>query len=638
MRHRIHNVVFKDNELYIKGDGINFAADGLTIARGGDLSSYTYFGALSVGKWRKYTMIDNLGLCVRAKGRFKLKAWHVGGDGQKENVSREILHNEDSIFRELNHNATCIDSQDITNVEFQNIYIEIPIFEKGLVYFTISDVAEETHIEDAYCYTESEPVDNVRLAINICTYNREKYLTRNISELKSAFLSDAEKIDLEVFILDNASQIPTDRFADDRIHVVHNKNLGGAGGFTRGLCEILKYNDSCGDDAEAAGLAKGQFSHALFMDDDVTIEPESIRRTCALLSYLKDEYKGAFIAGAMLREEQPYIQHENGAIWNAGKCEFIGRGIDLREESALVTNEADYDRDYAAWWYCCMPMSAISYDNLPIPIFVHEDDVEYSLRNASDIITINGICVWHPASLHRRSSANEYYNLRNMFIVNSRYCMHYGASKATGRVLTMLLVALMRHRYMDMRIIRKAVMDFLEGPEYLMSIDQTALHRMITDMGYKFEDVSSELDGSIENVPGTTNDLSQRGFKVLWSEADSVFKRLALVGQLISLNGWLLPRKRYTEVHYMNEHPANLFRTGRLVLYDDTDNKGIISDKEFFQLFEMLGLSLELWFRLLFCYRRAVRLYNEKWGDMTSAKYWMKAFGFDDAGKNSERE
>ncbi len=602
MRHRIHNIIFKDNELYVKGERIAFAAKGLTIKPGGELSSYTYFGALSVGKWKKYTVINNLGLCVWAKGAFKLSIWHV--------TSRN--HSDFELIFE----------QYVENHECEEISARVPIYDEGLVYFTLSDVSVDTHISDAYYYTESVAASDVCLAVNICTYNREEYLTKNINELKSAFLADAERINLEVFIVDNASQIPTDRFADKRIHLIHNKNLGGAGGFTRGLCEILRYNDSCNEETGVSDSFNRCFTHVLFMDDDVTIEPESIRRTCALLGYLKDEYKGAFIAGAMLREEQPYIQHENGAIWNAGKCEFIGRGIDLREGSALVNNEEEYDRDYAAWWYCCMPMSTIFWDNLPIPIFVHEDDVEYSLRNAKDIITLNGICVWHPASPHRRQSVNEYYNLRNMFIVNSKYCKEYGESKAIVRVMTMLTVALMRHRYKDMKIIRKAVMDFLAGPEYLMSVDQTALHQTISGMGYKFEDVSHELNNESE----ATSDLSQRGFKVLWAEADSVSKRLALIGQLITLNGWLLPRKRNTEVHYMNEHLVNLFRTGRLVLYDDADNKGIVADKEFFRLLEMLWYAVELWIRLLIGYKRAARSYNDKWSEMTSLTYWKKAF------------
>ena len=79
----------------------------------------------------------------------------------------------------------------------------------------------------------------------------------------------------------------------------------------------------------------------------------------------------------------------------------------------------------------------------------------------------------------------------------------------------------------------------------------------------------------------------------------------------------------------MNEHPVNLFRSGRIVLYDDTDNKGIIADKEFLRLFEMLGYSLELWLRLLLGYRRAARAYNDKWNEMTSMEYWERIFNLE---------
>ncbi len=533
MRQKTHNVIFKDNELYVKGERIDLAADGLVIRPGGELSSYTYFGALSLGKWKKYTIIKDIGLCITVRGELSLKVWHVYKDPVTSVDRRD-----------------CIYEQNVKADDFQSICPDITIFDKGLVYFTISDVKTDSEITEAYYYTETDTVNDIRLAINICTYKRDEYLARNVEMLRCEFLDKRGDRDIEVFITDNASQIPTDRFSHRRIHLVHNKNLGGAGGFTRGLCEILRYNDRCDEHPGAAAEPGSRLTHVLFMDDDVTIEPESIRRTIMLLSYLKDEYASSYIAGAMLREEQPHIQHENGALWNAGRCKFIGRGIDLREGSALVDNEADFDRDYAAWWYCCIPMSAISYTNLPIPIFVHEDDVEYSLRNAKGLITLNGICVWHPASLHRRQSIYEYYNLRNLLIVNSRYCREYGVLRATGRVAEALGASLMLHRYKDMKIVRKAVIDYLAGPDHLMSVDQSELHRTIAEMGYRSEDVSPESDD-----------------------------------------------------------PSVVLQAGTTLWY-----------------------SIELYIRLLLGYKRTVGLYNDKWDEMTSYKYWEKAFALEDVG------
>ena len=41
---------------------------------------------------------------------------------------------------------------------------------------------------------------------------------------------------------------------------------------------------------------------------------------------------------------------------------------------------------------------AVSYTHLlPIPAFIHFDDIEYGVRHSDKgVILINGICVWHP--------------------------------------------------------------------------------------------------------------------------------------------------------------------------------------------------------------------------------------------------
>ena len=50
---------------------------------------------------------------------------------------------------------------------------------------------------------------------------------------------------LYVNISDNAKTIDTSQFESDYIRVYENKNLGGAGGFTRCLIESKKMQDSC---------------------------------------------------------------------------------------------------------------------------------------------------------------------------------------------------------------------------------------------------------------------------------------------------------------------------------------------------------------------------------------------------------
>ena len=43
-----------------------------------------------------------------------------------------------------------------------------------------------------------------------------------------------------------------------------------------------------------------------------------------------------------------------------------------------------------------MSLDVVTRDNLPIPLFLHHDDIEYGIRNqAHGIAFLNGIGVWH---------------------------------------------------------------------------------------------------------------------------------------------------------------------------------------------------------------------------------------------------
>ncbi|MCR5399070.1 MAG: hypothetical protein K6E68_05980 [Lachnospiraceae bacterium] len=650
-RLRFQNIQFHKDDLYIKGE-CRISDEGVIRLNCDDaISTDTLFNALSVGKWVEYTNIDNIRLCISLCGTFKITVYHIYlKNSGKNRVGSEVI--TETMVRTVGR----VDK-----------FFDIPVYETGLVYFAVSEVRKESFIYDAYYMTDISDVTPIKLAINICTYKRFDYLKQNVEKIKSelldggeteaaktaesapaeeirtdedeptedmfadveflddmtdlsyssAALSDVQNISdkIEVFITDNASELDKDVFGDSHIRLFHNKNLGGAGGFTNGLIRICKLKNRLG------------ITHVLLMDDDAFIDTESIRRTYFLLTMLKHEYCGHFIAGAMNRTEDIYVQHENGALWNNGRCVFTGRDMDLRSDENLLLNEEKYDRDYAAWWYCAIPMSVVNEDNLPAPFFIHEDDVEYSLRNAEGIITMNGIAVWHTATLHKRASVNLYYNLRNMLMVNAIYRRRFGTSGAFRQACAEMTAALYRHRYSDMNMVVMAVTDYLKGPEYLMHLDAQKLHEKLHEDAYKFEYVGDIIDD--KNVLLCTDEKitgpAKRGFTAMWSESHSIAGKFKVIGQILSLNGWILRPRRYSEAHFMNAHPAELYRAGRLILFDDANNMGLVLDKDFKQIFVLIGKLVKVYFALLFGYRRAARRYNAGWKDLTSMKYWGDA-------------
>lgn len=427
-------------------------------------STGAYLNAFSVGKWRTYCDLENISLHIRLKGFFYVKVMYAYIDSNKK------LHKERIAGRYFE------------SFDEKNLICNIPMKKQGVVWFALKALSDGAACCGAHYEGTVKTEKDITIALNICTYRREEYLMRNLCMLRKSFLEDKESPlygHLQVFVTDNGNTLPIDALQDENVHICYNPNVGGAGGFARGLIEIGKVKH------------QKNITNVIFMDDDIEIIPEGIARTYAMLRCMKDKYRGAFIAGAMLRLDRRHIQHESGAAWNGGRCRFAGRGLDLRRFYNVVFNETEYivkrKRDYAAWWYCCAPVSAVREDNLPIPVFIHQDDVEYSLRNADGIITMNGIAVWHPVA-ERHVSSNEYYNLRNMLIVNAKYCPELGKVRLIKTMARRIVMLLLLRRYRDMHLVYKALEDFCKSPEWLLNLDACAYHQEITGLGYKAAD------------------------------------------------------------------------------------------------------------------------------------------------------
>jgi GT2 family glycosyltransferase len=528
------------------------------MSKGAVIGTDTYFNVCSVGKWFTYCDIKSVILKIRYSGMVKIDVlyadYDVDGYGQSLLVCEELSS----------------DTDNGTDYEYR---IE-PVY-SGVVYYRISALSDGARLLDSWY--EAVPIGSEKdavLALNICTYKREEFLLRNVGILKDKFLDNIDSTlygRLKVFVTDNGNTLDCGALSSNDVHICYNPNVGGAGGFTRGLFEISHYMETDG------------ITHVIFMDDDVKIEPEAILRTYRLLRLLKDEYRDSFISGAMLSMSKPYIQHENGALWNMGKCVFVNRNLDLRKFENVVLNEVEAKRDYAAWWYCCMPASVIRSDNMPIPVFIHEDDVEYSLRNAKHILNMNGIAIWHPVAETIRLSAHEYYNLRNLLIVNAIHCPKYTKLMLCKKMLVNFGAALLRFRYRDFKLIMMALEDFCKGPDWLLGLDAVSYHKVILDTGYQLYDVKDRL----------------KGYK-------------------IGKNAF-----------YMSLHPRKLKWSYKRLLFDKESGKGLELKFEFSQLFVCMGMYVKSLYLILFKYGKSRRDYRRNAKKLQSSQYWNKVLGVD---------
>lgn len=298
----------------------------------------------------------------------------------------------------------------------------------------------------------------VELCIATTTFKKEEFITRNVQAMKDLAASDFEfGAHFQMIVVDNGRTLDPSDFEDDHVRVFGNINAGGAGGFARGMIEALR-------------LEKRP-THLLIMDDDVLILPESIKRTFTLLRTLRPEFQDRFISGAMLCLESMDLQYEDiGFIQRAG---FFASKKDvhfLRTVIDCAANEVawpDFGHEYAAWWFCCVPMERVSEDSLPIPVFIRGDDVEFSIRNNAEMITMNGICVWHVGFTQKFSASLEYYQvIRNGFILGSFHerCDDVDFLGNWNRLVTLLINEL-AYDYAD--LVLDALEDYLKGPSIL---------------------------------------------------------------------------------------------------------------------------------------------------------------------------
>ena len=115
-------------------------------------------------------------------------------------------------------------------------------------------------------------------------------------------------------------------------------------------------------------------------------------------------------------------------------------------------------------------------NELPLPFFIHIDDIEYGRRMGWPIMTMNGIGVWHDSFENRKQSAMEYYDMRNSLIMNALYEPRRPVEDTCKRVFRHLVHQMLKYRYDDQLLTLRAVEDFLEGAEYFKTHDTMVVH------------------------------------------------------------------------------------------------------------------------------------------------------------------
>lgn len=273
--------------------------------------------------------------------------------------------------------------------------------------------------------------------------------------------------DVALFIVDNGGTARIDDHPS--VMRVDNPNLGGAGGFARGLT-----------------LAQdGGFTHCLFMDDDASFQTEALVRTVALLRLARSPR--AAVAGAMISEARKWAMWENGSVFR-GLCrpQFVGTDLRLPDEVTEMELAAARPKPqgfYAGWWYFAFPVAAV--EHFPFPFFVRGDDISFSLANRFDTVTLNGVVSFQEDFSSKESALTLYLDLRNHLHQHLVHpALDIGAWGTTKIALRFILRSIVRMHYGSARAQLAAWDDVMAGPGFFAdNVDMARRRPQIVALG-----------------------------------------------------------------------------------------------------------------------------------------------------------
>lgn len=582
-----------ETELYFRlGKKTEYRGDkkSITFRKHAVVAFDTYFNGFSIEKWMKYTVLQELALRLSLSGKFKVTL--LGKDQIHNDVLTKVI------------SETVVECDGRGEFEFPYTLGE----KKGMYTFRLEALSDGACFFGGTYITDlaQERIRDVKIGIAICTFKREAFVEKNIRILNEEILNNPASPlygRVKVFIADNGKSLDRERLSSENICINPNRNLGGAGGFTRDLIEMMNHNEELG------------ITHALLMDDDIVIEPEALVKTYRILSLLKDDYEDAFVGGAMLRLDKQAIQVEAGASWNGGYLNSLKHNLNLKKCKSCLYNEVEEYTEFNAWWYCCFPMKIVTPDNLPLPIFIRGDDLEYGLRNMKHLILMNGICVWHEPFENKYSSFLEYYIMRNQLIDNSFHCQWYGAKQLTKAMLGHCMREIMFYRYKNVDLYLRGIRDFLKGPEWLMKQDGEALHQSVMAAGYKAQELE-QLDMAFS-------------YPVYQESYEYVDNKKSKIKRLLTFNGLFLRAKGTNIIPMAAARPVHFYRKKRVMQYDVTSRKAFITEKSVGASLRYMGKVFGLICVLPFRLKKAQQAYRTEGMRLRTLAFWNEFLGLD---------
>ncbi len=431
----------------------------LTVLAGRHASLCTFFNAFPAGYWRRWTRVDAVQFSARVRGRGTIMLFRSSGRG-------------------LFEPAGTIDVNAPTRATTVRAELAMTgLMDGGFFWFDAkAGDGDDLTIEDA---AWSVPVEARRggdgtLSIAITTFNRAPYC---LNQLK-AIAGDANvrgRLDT-IYCTDQGTDLVRDEpgFAavekdlGSQLTYMRQRNMGGSGGFARGMYETVK---------------AGKSDYTLLLDDDAISEPESIMRAVQFADYCT---RPTIVGGGMFHLDNRTMLYTLGERYNrASYWTQPAAGLEYNHDFATQPLRDSpklhrrADSDFNGWWMCLIPTQIMREIGLAQPLFIKFDDVDYGLRaedHGYHTVCLPGVAVWHQA-WHAKDPSRTwegYYLYRNHWICSLLHC-----TKPSWHFLYGMLFddakAGVELVYSAMHLHHLALRDIMRGPDYIADTLATKL-------------------------------------------------------------------------------------------------------------------------------------------------------------------
>ncbi|MDQ0735520.1 glycosyltransferase [Arthrobacter agilis] len=407
----------------------------------------TYFNAFPASYWRAHTDVAQVRLTVEVDAEATVVIYRSSARGTSNRV--QSVH---------------VDAG-------SPVAVDLPITafgDGGWYWFDLVALDSDVTLERAeWAVPQPDGFEAGTLSVAVTTFNRPDYCVRHLSTFAES--EDLLGILDRLIITDQGTQKVRDQdgFEEaaatlgDKFTLLEQGNLGGSGGFARGMHETV--ND-------------GRSKYVMLLDDDVLVETEGILRAANFADFTR---KPTIVGGHMFNLYERSVLHSFGEEINEYRYFWgpVTNTLEAHDFSSSNLRTTPWmhrrvDVDFNGWWMCLIPTSIIREIGLALPVFIKWDDAEYGIRAKAHgyrTVSLPGAAVWHMPWTEKDDTIDwqAYYHQRNRWLA----AMLYSPYKHGGRMPRESFAVDVRHllsmQYSAVELRLNALEDLLDGPSHL---------------------------------------------------------------------------------------------------------------------------------------------------------------------------